>query len=275
MEKKMKKNKALAIATALLLIATFSTVTANASHSWGGYHWARTANPFTLSLGHNVSINWDSYLLTTSGAWTRSPVLDTTIVSGLGGKTCKATAGQVQVCNKLYGKNGWLGIASIWISGKHITAGTVKVNDTYFNTTKYNTSAWKNLVMCQEVGHTLGLDHNDGLYTGPNNGTCMDYTNVPGGGLVGSVNYGPTNEFPNDHDYEQLGIIYANFDTTTTVKATTASTASNGNSANESNDDPSSWGKARGSKDSRGRSSQFEKDLGNGEKLITFVIWTD
>jgi hypothetical protein len=35
------------------------------------------------------------------------------------------------------------------------------VNDTYFNTPKYDTSAWRNLVMCQEVGHTLGLDHQD------------------------------------------------------------------------------------------------------------------
>jgi len=29
--------------------------TASATHSWGGYHWARTANPFTIKLGNNVS----------------------------------------------------------------------------------------------------------------------------------------------------------------------------------------------------------------------------
>lgn len=29
--------------------------------------------------------------------------------------------------------NGWLGIASISVNGSHITQGTVKLNDTYFN----------------------------------------------------------------------------------------------------------------------------------------------
>jgi signal transduction histidine kinase len=31
----------------------------------------------------------------------------------------------------------------------------------YFNTPTYNTTTWRNLVSCQEVGHTLGLDHQD------------------------------------------------------------------------------------------------------------------
>jgi hypothetical protein len=33
-----------------------------ADHSWGGYHWARTSNPFTLKVGDNVSSAWDTYL---------------------------------------------------------------------------------------------------------------------------------------------------------------------------------------------------------------------
>ncbi|MBC9002950.1 MULTISPECIES: hypothetical protein [Micromonospora] len=37
-------------------------------------------------------------------------------------KTCKATAGRVEVCNSAYGNNGWLGIASISVTGgTHIT----------------------------------------------------------------------------------------------------------------------------------------------------------
>ena len=50
-------------------------------------------------------------------------------------------------------------LAQIWVSGKPITQGATKVNNTYFDTPTYDTSAWRNLVMCQEVGHTLGLDH--------------------------------------------------------------------------------------------------------------------
>ncbi|MEK7215504.1 MAG: hypothetical protein AAB289_07915, partial [Chloroflexota bacterium] len=48
---------------------------AEADHSWGNYHWARTANPFTLTLGDNVSSAWDSYLATASTDWSLSVVL--------------------------------------------------------------------------------------------------------------------------------------------------------------------------------------------------------
>ena len=54
------------LAVALGLVAALALpggVAAN--HSWGGYHWARTANPFTLKLGDNVSSAWDAYLGTT------------------------------------------------------------------------------------------------------------------------------------------------------------------------------------------------------------------
>jgi len=83
----------------------------------------------------------------------------------------------------------------------HIVQGVVKLNDSYFNTAKYNTVGFKNLVMCQEVGHTFGLDHQDETQTNINLGTCMDYTTNP----VGP----PSNEHPNAHDYEELESIYA------------------------------------------------------------------
>ena len=118
-------------------------------------------------------------------------MLDLRLVAGRAKGNCKATAGRVEVCNSTYGNNGWLGIASISITGgTHITQGTVKLNDTYFNTAQYNTPAWRNLVTCQEVGHTFGLDHQDENFNNPNLGTCMDYTNDPS-----------TNQHPNQHDY--------------------------------------------------------------------------
>src|SRR5262245_52581280 len=128
------------------------------SHSWGGYHWARTSNPFTLNVGDNVSGSWDSVLDTTIGDWSQSTVLTLTKVAGGAHGRCRGTSGRVEVCNNTYGNNGWLGIASISITGgTHITQGTVKLNDTYMNSAPYNTTAWHNLVSCQEVGHTLGL----------------------------------------------------------------------------------------------------------------------
>jgi hypothetical protein len=129
------------------------------NHSWKGYHWARTTtNPFTLKLGDNLSTAWNSVLATTSSDWSQSSVLDTNIVEGSNNKKCRPTSGQVEVCSAAYGRKGWLGIASVWVSGHHITQGTIKLNDTYFKTSKYNKPEWRNLVSCQEVGHTLGLE---------------------------------------------------------------------------------------------------------------------
>ncbi|MEO8437602.1 MAG: hypothetical protein ABI562_04025, partial [Chloroflexota bacterium] len=100
---------------------------ASASHSWGGYHWARTSNPFTVKLGDNVSSAWDFSLTAASADWTQSVVLNTTVIAGgARNKNCRPTAGRVEVCNAAYGNNGWLGIASISITGgTHITQGSV------------------------------------------------------------------------------------------------------------------------------------------------------
>jgi hypothetical protein len=48
-------------------------------------------------------------------------------------------------------------------------------------------------VSCQEVGHTLGLDHQDENFNNANLGTCMDYKNNQS-----------TNQHPNKHDYDQF-----------------------------------------------------------------------
>lgn len=227
-----------------------------ATHSWGGYHWARTINPFTIKLGANVSTAWDSYLATTSSDWSQSSVLDTKIVAG-GAKprNCRPTSGRVEICNASYGNTGWLGVAQIWITGgTHITQGTVKVNDTYFNTPTYNTPEWRNLVMCQEVGHTLGLDHQDTNFGNPNLDTCMDYTNYPS-----------TNQHPNQHDYDELVTIYTHLDTTTTVGQ---STTGAGAAAGSNND----WGREVADPHD-GRTSVYVRDLGAGSRMVTFVIW--
>jgi len=245
----------------LLAVLAFPGV-ASANHSWGGYHWARQSNPFTLKLGNNLSGTWTGYLSTTSGDWTQSTVLNTTVVAGQAKGRCRGTTGWVEVCNAAYGNNGWLGVASISITGgTHITQGTVKVNDTYFDTAQYNSAPWRNLVMCQEVGHTLGLDHQDTNFTNANLGTCMDYTNSPtGGGTNGTKD----NEHPNTHDYDELATIYSHTDSSTTVGQPAPATA-----AGESR---AEWGREV-ARSSDGHTSVFVRDLGAGQRILTFVIW--
>ncbi len=101
----------------LLVVAAFPVVLL-ASHSWGGYHWARTVNPFTLKMDDNVDSSWQSAFNGAISDWSKSTVLDmTTVADGTRPKPCKATSGRVEVCNAAYGYRGWLALAQIWVSG--------------------------------------------------------------------------------------------------------------------------------------------------------------
>jgi predicted Zn-dependent protease len=210
----MRVRISLAVA-AIAAIAAISAPAAFANHSWNGYHWARTANPFTIKLGDNVSGLWDGMLVTASSDWTQSTVLNTTIVTGgTRPKPCKATLGRVEVCSASYGNSGWLGVATIWLQSgtKHIVQGTVKNNDYYFGSSsyQYNNRAEMQHVICQEIGHTFGLDHQD--ESGISLNTCMDYYHNTSDSDVQSTH-------PNQHDYQELSTIYSHLDSTTTVGA--------------------------------------------------------
>ena len=168
--------------------------TEGASHSWSYFHWAKAGTgELALPLGDNVSGTWDGYLRDVAGDWSRSSVIELNLASGLGGTSCRANEGRIEVCNRKYGRNGWLGLAQVWLSNGHIVRATAKVNDTYFALTQYNTPNARRHVLCQEVGHTLGLDHVD-------DASCMN-------------DHGGINDLayisPNDHDYQQLETIYA------------------------------------------------------------------
>ncbi len=249
----------LGVGLAVAFVVAALPAPAGASHSWNNYHWGRTESPFTLQLGDNVSPAWDNYLNQAAGPvvendWTDSAALDTTVVLGQANNTkrCTPPTGRVEVCNDRYGFNGWLGVAGVWVSGGHITQGYVKLNDSYFNTKTYDTFSWRSLVMCQEVGHTLGLGHNDEDFN-TKLGTCMDYSNDPIG-----------NEYPNTHDYEQLEASYEHLDGASTVAMATAQTA--GQSGVEI---PDPVGPEQGGV------SVFVTDLGGDNRVIQFVIWAD
>ncbi len=250
-----RRRRFLVIPLAMVALAAGATG-ASASHSWAGYHWARKTATFSLMLGDNVTSAWDPYLRTASADWTTSTVLDTTVVAGRSRvRRCPPTSRQVEVCNKAYGVNGWLGLGQVYLSGSHITAGTVMLNDTYFAMASYDTPAWRNLVMCQELGHTFGLDHQDEDDNNVPLGSCMDYSSNP-----------EPNQHPNDHDFAQLEEVYAHRDSTNTVARTTQAGAAAPLLAQ------AQWGRAE-RRDQAGRPSKFVNDLGGGRSVVTFVIW--
>lgn len=278
----MSKMKKILLTLVTLFLTLILPNPAFANHSWGGYHWARTTNPFTLKLGNDTSSPWTNMLGIASGNWSQATVLDTSIVPGATKpRNCRPTSGQDEVCNANYGNTGWLGVAQIWITGgTHIYQGTVKNNDYYFgsSTYQYNNTAEMQHVICQEIGHTLGLDHQSTDGTSLN--TCMDYYHNTSASDTASTH-------PNAGDYDELQCIYdptasgqtltsgphsctgtGHLDSFTTLSQKVGRIIAQAVAQSSDLNSPSEWGKQVRSD---AHEQLFERDFGGGNKLVTFV----
>lgn len=252
---KLSRKQKLAIG---IVAAVGVTAPVLAVHSWNNYHWKRTTAELTVPVGDNVDSRWDAYLVKAVADWNQSTVINSPLVAGsTNPKNCRAIAGTIQACNSKYGNNGWLGLASISISGGHITQGTTKLNDTYYDTPTYNTPAWRAAVTCQEIGHDYGLGHQDEDSSTDNTTSCMDYTNRPEG-----------NESPDAHDYQQLTIIYNHLESA----MTTMLGGGRGNAGADIGDTPDTWGRPVNF-DRQGRPNIYERIDGPGQKTVTHVTW--
>ncbi len=121
-----------------------------------------------------------------------------------------------------------------------------------------STEADRQFVMCQEIGHTLGLfDHQDEVFDNPNLGTCMDYTNNAAGP--------PSNEHPNQSDFHWLSNNHSHIDGLLNIDRYILDTLKFIRIPS-----PGRWGTLRrGSRD--GRIQVYELDLGRGLKMVTHV----
>lgn len=270
-----KKFRIAALISMIAVLAAFP-LTAGARHSWGKYHWARTSNPFTIRVIDSMTTDWDDNLDQAIADWDASTVLDVMKEAGASDtstrQNCAAVSGKVHACNYTYGNTGWSGVAQIWITtGNHIAQGTAKMNDTYL-ASKAEVS--KQHVICQEIGHDWGLDHQS--TSGADLNTCMDYANAF------------DNPSPNQGDYDQLLCMYD--PTYKGVRLTTPeghscrgsghldsfnSNASSAAPAGFMNADVhalENWGERVSD---NGRTALFVLDFGGGYKIFTFVIWAE
>ena len=254
-------------AVAALVAATAMPGAALAGHSWGNYHWARKANPFSLTLINSTTSDWDKYVTQAVSDWSGSAKLNFTQVEGeTDSKTrrqCSGGSGTVRICNLGYGQNGWLGIAGISLdTNGHITTGYTKLNDTYFATAYYNTPAWKQSVTCQELGHDLGLGHQDEDFNNTSLKTCMDYQDPP-------------YEYPNAHDFEQLNTIYQHLDSYNSFAGGDSGgggcNAPPGKGCNKAGPNGDiGWGRSLGR---RGQQETFIRIDPDGTTHLTHVTW--
>ncbi|MFJ7244347.1 hypothetical protein ACIQWA_06805 [Kitasatospora sp. NPDC098652] len=215
----MAKSRLVALATiaGTLGLVVLGSAPAQADNSWGGYHWATSNGTAQLSVINSSTSDWNARLQTAVDDWNQSPALSLAITQGSTDSSTRrrcaspaAGSNSVRVCNYSYGRTGWVGIASIDTSdGTHISTGTDKQNETYLTGGQYNESAHQH-VICQEIGHLWGLDHQ---FT--NAGSCMDYAGIND----------PAYVHPNQHDYDELGIIYNHSDGALAVAKPSAATS--------------------------------------------------
>ncbi len=206
---------------AVIASAAFAawTAPAQANHSWGNWHWQRATNPVTLAVFNSTTDartliggqNWPVMLSKSADDWSTSTVLDLAVQPQTAAdlavrEACPFQPGAIRVCNVVNPDVTWLGLVTVLpdpgsgsgslLSG-HLLAATAQMNDTWFSTPLYNATNAQH-VMCQEVGHTFGLDHQS--EDGSDLNTCMDYADAL------------DNESPNSHDYQQLQKIYSHLD---------------------------------------------------------------
>ena len=200
----------LALAALLAGLAT----PAHAKHSWGDWHWERASNPIALTVLNSTTDtrnllggqNWPAMLSRSAGEWSQAAALTLNLapqsaVDLAARQACTFQPNMIRVCNAFNPDVTWLGLATVLPdpgSGSgHILAATAQMNDTWFSTPLYNATNAQH-VMCQEIGHTFGLDHQD--ESGADLNTCMDYADAL------------DNPSPNAHDYQQIETIYAHSD---------------------------------------------------------------
>ncbi|HSM30081.1 MAG TPA: hypothetical protein VK854_05220 [Woeseiaceae bacterium] len=269
----MKRLLIAAAAMALL------PATGIADHAWGTYHWGRTTTSFNLAIVNSTTSDWDGFVAQAVADWSGSSKLNmvedlTGDVSTKTRRRCNSPTGQVRICNLAYGQNGWLGIAGISINADgHITTGYTKLNDTYFAWEYYNDPVWKQSVTCQELGHNVGLGHQDENFNNESLFSCMDYQDPP-------------YAYPNAHDYVQLDTIYGHTDSVNTYAGADTGDGGGGGDDGGCNAPPGKgcnkgringqsngeigWGMSLGR---RGQHETFMRIDPDGTRHVTFVTW--
>ncbi len=261
----------------VLAVALTGAVThVAANNSWSGYHWARSTSSFDLTIINSTTAEWDGYVSAAIGDWSQSQKLN--MLENHNGDTsnetrlqCQGGSGTVRICNLAYGNTGWLGIAGISVDANgHIFSGYTKLNDTYFADPAYDNFEWRQSIACQELGHDVGLSHQDENFSNQPLYSCMDYQNPP-------------YAYPGAHDYDELASVYAHTDSYESYASTSSASDSTGSGCTTSRGNGCNSGRTRSSTSTgwgvsigrHGNHETFVRVDGDGITHLTDVHWLE
>src|SRR6266487_1160695 len=95
------RNSAFVAIAAAAIVGVMSTP-AQATHSWNGYHWARSGEA-QLSIHTSVTSDWSGNVSTANNDWNKSAYLQNTLVADSTDRTtrrrCPMISGAIRVCN--------------------------------------------------------------------------------------------------------------------------------------------------------------------------------
>jgi hypothetical protein len=165
----------------LFIVAAIVTAlglgTAYASHYYG-IKWKGHA-PVTVRLVDKTPASWDGAVTAAADSWSLSTAID--YVKEDGAENCTVVSGAVVICARNDGPTFYAALTTWGQRGNSYTAVLIVVNTYYLPNPDQH-------AICQELGHALGLDHQDA------SDSCM------------GTNWGAL--YPNAHDFEELEIIY-------------------------------------------------------------------
>ena len=136
------------------IISTITIVWAK--NQWYIWHWGKK----TVSVTVAPDGYWGTIISSEFNDWDNGTCVDFTV------------GGEITGDAKFFGTTGWLGLARLLdydSSTGEIFQAEALMNRSYLDGSSYDETDDRH-VTCQEIGHTIGLDHRKG----PRNQTCMN-----------------------------------------------------------------------------------------------------
>ena len=165
------------------------------------------------SITSIIDNEYSDYLYSALEDWSKSDMLSIETVN-LENNECSSAPiqyeGYINVVHDNLPWHQWIGLTTWEVDAdNYVSSALVRFNDhKLFNKDReaYTSNvASRQMAVCHELGHAVGLPHQDENENNINSGSCMDYTTHPEGG----DGYGSSDLHPNIVDFEELDVAYA------------------------------------------------------------------